>query len=45
MIARCAETGGLIGMDVQGLTRVVIEGEVRARAPWNAWTTCATSAC
>jgi sugar/nucleoside kinase (ribokinase family) len=33
MITRCAEIGGLIGMDVQGLTRVVIEGEVRARAP------------
>jgi sugar/nucleoside kinase (ribokinase family) len=33
MIARCAEIGGLVGMDVQGLTRVVIEGEVRARAP------------
>jgi sugar/nucleoside kinase (ribokinase family) len=33
VIARCAELGGLVGMDVQGLTRVVIEGEVRARAP------------
>jgi sugar/nucleoside kinase (ribokinase family) len=33
MIARCAELGGLVGLDVQGLTRVVIEGEVRARAP------------
>ena len=33
MIARCAEPGGLVGMDVQGLTRVVIDGEVRARAP------------
>jgi sugar/nucleoside kinase (ribokinase family) len=33
MIGRCAERGGLVGMDVQGLTRVVIDGEVRARAP------------
>jgi sugar/nucleoside kinase (ribokinase family) len=33
MIADCAERGGLVGMDVQGLTRVVIDGEVRARAP------------
>ena len=33
VIGRCAELGGLVGMDVQGLTRVVIDGEVRARAP------------
>jgi sugar/nucleoside kinase (ribokinase family) len=33
VIARCAELGGLVGMDVQGLTRVVIDGEVRAQAP------------
>ena len=33
MIAHCAERGDLVGMDVQGLTRVVIDGEVRARAP------------
>jgi sugar/nucleoside kinase (ribokinase family) len=33
MIAHCAERGGLVGMDVQGVTRVVIDGEVRARAP------------
>jgi sugar/nucleoside kinase (ribokinase family) len=30
MISRCAEIGGLIGMDVQGLTRDVVDGEVRA---------------
>ena len=33
MIAHCAERGDLVGMDVQGLTRVVIDREVRARAP------------
>jgi sugar/nucleoside kinase (ribokinase family) len=33
MIAHCAARGGLVAMDVQGLTRVVIDGQVRARAP------------
>ena len=33
MIAHCAELGGLVGMDVQGLTRVVVDREVRPRAP------------
>jgi sugar/nucleoside kinase (ribokinase family) len=33
MIGHCAALGGLVGMDVQGLTRVVVDGEVRARAP------------
>jgi sugar/nucleoside kinase (ribokinase family) len=33
MIAHCAALGGLVGMDVQGLTRVVVDGKVRARAP------------
>jgi sugar/nucleoside kinase (ribokinase family) len=33
VIGHCAELGGLVGMDVQGLTRVVIDGEVRARTP------------
>ena len=33
MIGYCAALGGLVGMDVQGLTRVVVDGEVRARAP------------
>jgi sugar/nucleoside kinase (ribokinase family) len=33
MIAHCAALGGLVGMDVQGLTRVVIDGQVRTRAP------------
>ena len=32
-IAHCAALGGLVGMDVQGLTRAVVDGEVRARAP------------
>lgn len=30
IIARCAGTGGAVGMDVQGLTRRVVAGEVRA---------------
>jgi hypothetical protein len=30
MIGRCAALGGLVGMDVQGLTREVVDGEVRA---------------
>jgi sugar/nucleoside kinase (ribokinase family) len=30
MIGRCAVLGGLIGMDVQGLTRDIVDGEVRA---------------
>ena len=33
MIGHCAALGGLVGMDVQGLTRAVVDGEVRARAP------------
>jgi sugar/nucleoside kinase (ribokinase family) len=33
MIGHCAALGGLVGMDVQGLTRVVVDGKVRARAP------------
>ena len=33
VIAHCAERGGLVGIDVQGLTRVVIEREVRPRTP------------
>jgi sugar/nucleoside kinase (ribokinase family) len=32
-ISHCAGLGGLVGMDVQGLTRVVVDGRVRARAP------------
>ena len=32
-IAHCASLGGMVGMDVQGLTRVVIDGEVQASAP------------
>jgi sugar/nucleoside kinase (ribokinase family) len=30
MIGRCAGLGGLVGMDVQGLTREIVDGEVRA---------------
>jgi sugar/nucleoside kinase (ribokinase family) len=30
MIGRCAGLGGLVGMDVQGLTRDVVDGQVRA---------------
>jgi sugar/nucleoside kinase (ribokinase family) len=33
MISHCAGLGGLVGMDVQGLTRAVIDGEVQASAP------------
>jgi sugar/nucleoside kinase (ribokinase family) len=33
MIGRCARLGGLVGLDVQGLTRVVVGGEVRPSAP------------
>ena len=33
MIRHCAGLGGLVGLDVQGLTRVVADGEVRASAP------------
>jgi sugar/nucleoside kinase (ribokinase family) len=33
MIGRCAGLGGLVGMDVQGLTREVVEGQVRASGP------------
>jgi sugar/nucleoside kinase (ribokinase family) len=32
-IGHCAALGGLVGMDVQGLTRVVVDGKVRASAP------------
>jgi sugar/nucleoside kinase (ribokinase family) len=30
MIGRCAKLGGLVGMDVQGLTREIVDGQVRA---------------
>ncbi|MGH6885031.1 MAG: carbohydrate kinase family protein, partial [Geminicoccales bacterium] len=33
IIARCARAGGAIGMDVQGLTRRIVAGEVRASEP------------
>jgi sugar/nucleoside kinase (ribokinase family) len=33
MISHCAGLGGLVALDVQGLTRVVRGGEVRASAP------------
>lgn len=33
MIGRCAGLGGLVGMDVQGLTREVVDGQVRASGP------------
>jgi sugar/nucleoside kinase (ribokinase family) len=33
MIGHCAALGGLVGMDVQGLTRAVVNGKVRASAP------------
>ena len=33
MIGHCAGLGGLVGLDVQGLTREVVDGAVRARAP------------
>src|SRR5688572_22601396 len=32
-IGHCAALGGLVGMDVQGLTRAIVGGEVRASAP------------
>jgi sugar/nucleoside kinase (ribokinase family) len=32
-IGHCAALGGLVGMDVQGLTRRIVDGEVRASAP------------
>src|SRR5690606_31306382 len=36
LIARCARAGGVIGMDVQGLIRRIVAGEVRPSAPWRA---------
>jgi sugar/nucleoside kinase (ribokinase family) len=33
MVGHCARGGGLVGMDVQGLTRTVVGGEVRAAPP------------
>jgi sugar/nucleoside kinase (ribokinase family) len=33
IIARCARAGGAIGMDVQGLTRRIVAGEVRPSEP------------
>jgi sugar/nucleoside kinase (ribokinase family) len=33
IIARCARAGGAVGMDVQGLTRRIVAGEVRASDP------------
>jgi sugar/nucleoside kinase (ribokinase family) len=33
IIARCAGTGGAVGMDVQGLTRRIVAGEVRPSDP------------
>jgi sugar/nucleoside kinase (ribokinase family) len=33
IIARCAGTGGVLGMDVQGLTRRIVAGEVRPSEP------------
>ena len=33
IIARCARAGGAVGMDVQGLTRRIVAGEVRAERP------------
>jgi sugar/nucleoside kinase (ribokinase family) len=33
IIARCAGNGGAVGMDVQGLTRRIVAGEVRASDP------------
>lgn len=33
MIGHCAGLGGLVGLDVQGLTRVVVGGQVRASRP------------
>lgn len=33
LIGRCAGLGGLVGMDVQGLTRDVVDGQVRASGP------------
>jgi hypothetical protein len=33
LVARCARAGGLVGIDVQGLTRIVQDGEVRPHGP------------
>jgi sugar/nucleoside kinase (ribokinase family) len=33
MIGHCTRLGGLVGMDVQGLTRDVVDGQVRASGP------------
>jgi sugar/nucleoside kinase (ribokinase family) len=33
IIAHCADTGGAVGMDVQGLTRKIVAGEVRSSDP------------
>jgi sugar/nucleoside kinase (ribokinase family) len=33
IIAHCADTGGAVGMDVQGLTRRIVAGEVRSSDP------------
>jgi sugar/nucleoside kinase (ribokinase family) len=33
VIDRCAEAGGLVGMDVQGLTRRIVKGAVEAARP------------
>lgn len=33
VVGHCARRGGLVGMDVQGLTRMVVGGEVRAAPP------------
>ncbi len=33
IISHCAQLGGTVGMDVQGLTRQVVDGEVRPRGP------------
>ena len=34
IIAHCARAGGAVAMDVQGLTRRIVAGEVRAGDPW-----------
>jgi sugar/nucleoside kinase (ribokinase family) len=33
MIGHCARLGGLVAMDVQGLTRAIVDGEVQASPP------------
>jgi sugar/nucleoside kinase (ribokinase family) len=33
LASRCARAGGLVGIDVQGLTRIVQDGEVRPHGP------------